>query len=89
MGKFGEELITVRPGKTASLKPPISKFGDYPVAIDCVFPGDKKPTAICRSSWQHDPEVRQILFVTPAPGFKVPRVWGILDRQAKEEQKEK
>ena len=81
MAKFGEEAISVKPGGTASLKPPIANFGDYLVAIDCILPGDAKPTAICRSTWQHDPDVRQILFVTPSPGFKVPRVWGILDRE--------
>ena len=81
VAKFGDSLVKILPGKTASLKPPIDKFGDYPVAIDCVFPGDTKPTSICRSQWQHDPDARQILFITPAPGFKVPRVWGILDRQ--------
>lgn len=81
LGKFGDELVAVNPGKSVSFKPPISKFGDYPVAIDCTFPGDTKPTSICRSSWQHDPDVRQFMFVTPAPGFKVPRVWGVLDRQ--------
>ncbi|MEI6655285.1 MAG: hypothetical protein WCP45_10985 [Verrucomicrobiota bacterium] len=79
--KFGDRLVTVRSGACGMLKPPISKFGDYPVAIDCTFGGDPKPTAICRSSWQNDPDARQILFVTDMPGNKVPRVWGILDRQ--------
>ncbi|MCB1131668.1 MAG: hypothetical protein KDN05_11095, partial [Verrucomicrobiae bacterium] len=78
--KFGDLRVEVKPGGTASLKPPLARFGDYPVAIDCLFPGDSKPTSICRSQWQHDPEVRQLLFVTPAPGYKVPRVWSILDR---------
>jgi hypothetical protein len=86
MGKFGSEVVTVRPGKSASLKPPVANFGDYPVEIDCIFPGDEKPSSVCRSTWQHDPEARQILFVTPAPGYKVPRVWGILDREQDKEQ---
>jgi hypothetical protein len=81
LAKFGEEQVSVKPGSTASLKPPITGLGDYLVAIDCILPEETKPTAICRSSWQHDPDARQILFITPTPGFKVPRVWGILDRQ--------
>lgn len=79
--KFGEEQLSVKPGNIASLRPPVAKLGDYLVAIDCILPGETKPTAICRSTWQHDPDVRQILFITPTPGFKVPRVWGILDRE--------
>jgi len=35
--------------------------------------------ATTRTGWQHDPESRQILFVTPQDGMEIPRVWGILD----------
>jgi hypothetical protein len=87
IGKFGDQIIKVLPGKSATMKPPISHFGAYPVDIDCAFPGDKKPTSLCRSNWQHDPDARQIMFVTPASGYKVPRVWGILDRQLPDEKK--
>ncbi len=78
-GNFGGQAVKVLPGESGVIKPPVSAFGSYPVEIDCAFPGDAKPTSICRSQWQHDPEARQILFVTPSPGLKVPRVWGILD----------
>lgn len=81
VGKFGDQIVKVMPGKSLTMKPPMSSFGAYPVAIDCSYPGDTKPTAICRSNWQHDPSARQIMFVTPAAGYKVPRVWGILDRE--------
>jgi hypothetical protein len=77
--RFGAVPVKVEPGRTGSVKPPISGEGDYPVAIDCTFPGDTTPTAICRSQWRHEPGARQILFVTPAEGYKVPRVWGVLD----------
>ena len=88
-GKFGEESVLVRPGNSASFKPPIQRLGDYSVAIDCLLPGETKATSICRSSWQHDPTARQVLFITPAPGFKIPRVWGILDRENETESNER
>lgn len=80
MAKFGEEIARVKPGQSVTVKPPRSGSGDYPVAIDCAYPGDKEPTALCRSTWQHEANARQILFVTPLPEQKVPRVWGVLDR---------
>ncbi|MEO8614280.1 MAG: hypothetical protein ABI600_04005 [Luteolibacter sp.] len=81
IGKFGEQIVRIAPGRTGTVNPPISGFGSYPVAIDCTYPASGEPVAICRSSWQHDPEARQILFITPNPGKKVPRIWGVLDRQ--------
>lgn len=77
--RFGDIPVKVEPGQTGSVKPPVSGEGDYPVAIDCAFPGDTTPTAICRSQWRHEPDARQILFVTPVEGYKAPRVWGVLD----------
>lgn len=81
MAKFGEEVARVKPGQSVTVKPPRSGSGDYPVAIDCAYPGDKEPTALCRSTWQHEANARQILFVTPLGQQKVPRVWGVLDRK--------
>lgn len=80
-GKFGKEVVTVAPGGKAIVKPPVDKQGDYLVEIDSAMPGDKEATPICRTTWRHEPEARQILFVTPEPGRDVPRVWGILDRE--------
>lgn len=82
VGKFGDEVLKIAPGQTGSFKAPVSGFASYPVAIDCQFPGEKDPLAICRTNWQSDPEARQIMFVTPSPGYKVPRIWGILDRES-------
>lgn len=79
--KFGDEIVKIAPGQTASYKAPVSGYASYPVAIDCQFPGEKDPLAVCRTNWQNEPEARQIMFVTPAPGYKVPRIWGILDKE--------
>jgi hypothetical protein len=84
MAKFGEEFARVEPGKSVTVKEPRSGSGDYPIAIDCAFPGEKEPVALCRSTWQHEANARQILFVTPQTGQKIPRVWGVLDRQVVE-----
>ncbi len=82
VAKFGEITAQVKPGQSVTVKPPRSGSGDYPVAIDCTLPGDTTPVALCRSTWQHEANARQILFVTPMPGQKNPRVWGVLDRPA-------
>lgn len=80
VAKFGEENAQVKPGQSVTVKPPRSGSGAYSVAIDCFFPGVKEPFALCRSTWQHEANARQILFVTPMPGQKNPRIWCILDR---------
>jgi hypothetical protein len=79
-GLFEKQKVKLLPGKSAVIPPPISDFGSYAVDISCLFPGEKQQTSICRSTWQHDPQSRQFLFVTPAEGYKIPRIWSILDR---------
>jgi hypothetical protein len=86
--KFGNVITEVKPGQSVTVEPSRSGSGDYPVAIDCSYPGDKEPTALCRSTWQHEANARQILFVTPQPDQKTPRVWGVLDRQKEEPKKQ-
>jgi hypothetical protein len=85
--KLGEQEARVKPGQSVAIKPPVATSGDYPVAIDCAFPGDKEVTPLCRSTWSHDPRCRQILLVTPEQGRPVPRVWGIQDFPAPAEKK--
>lgn len=82
--KLGTEQVKILPGKSAAVKPPRTGSGSYPVAIDCAFPGDKQPTALCRSTWQHEADARQILFIVPQSEQKIPSVWGILDREESE-----
>ncbi len=80
VAKFGTESVRVAPGKSVTVKEPRQGSGEYPIAIDCSYPGDKTPTALARSTWQHEKGARQVLFVTPMQGQKLPRVWGVLDR---------
>lgn len=79
-GKFGDKVVKASPGEKVVIPPPIDRKGDFLVAIDSAMPGDKEATPICRTTWRHEPDARQILFVTPEPGRTIPRVWGILDR---------
>ncbi|MGJ8643869.1 MAG: hypothetical protein ACSHX9_10705 [Luteolibacter sp.] len=80
-GTFGNRKVLVSPGKSKTVKAPRTGSGSYLVSIDCAYKGDEKPIALCRSTWQHEDEARQILFVTPSPGNKIPRMWGIIDRE--------
>lgn len=80
LAKFGSEIIRVNPGQSGTVKPSSSEDGNYLVAIDCAYPGDKEPIAVCRSTWPLEENARQIMFVTPVPDQKVPRVWSVLDR---------
>lgn len=89
LAKFGSEVIRVKPGQSGTVKPSASVDGDYPIAIDCAYPGDKEPTAICRSTWPLETNARQIVFVTPVPDQKVPRIWGVLDRNQETSKKDK
>ncbi len=88
-GAFGGRRIVVKPGETATFEAPIRDFGSYPVAIDCLPKGETRPRAICRSTWQHDPAARQILFVVPQNGRIIPRVWGVLDQPRNRDNDEK
>jgi hypothetical protein len=79
--RLGTEVMKILPGKSVAVKPPRRGSGSYLAAIDCFFPSDTEPTALCRSTWQHEAEARQILFICPQADEKIPRVWGILDRE--------
>jgi len=85
-GQFGNQRVRVESGKTAMFNAPLREFGSYPMGIDCLIPGEAAPRAISRTYWQHDPDARQLLFVTPQEGNPLPRVWGILDREEDREE---
>lgn len=92
LGRFGDERVQLKPGKSESFGAPIRDFGSYPMGIDCIPEGETAPRAVCRSVWQHDPESHQILFVIPKEGSILPRIWGVLDNggdQDKDKDKDK
>ncbi len=79
-GNFGKEVVRLRPKKSGIFKAPLPVAGVYPVAMDCVLPTKEKRT-ITRTRWVHNPDARQILFVTPNRDKGIPRVWSVLDHR--------
>ncbi len=78
IASFGGQKVSIPSSEQGIIEAPIKEFGSYPVAIDFLPENSETPLAVCRTTWQHDPESRQILFVVP--GGKVPRIWGVMDR---------
>jgi len=76
-GTLGEAKFRIASGKSAIVKPSRTDSGDYPVVIDCLLPGDSRPRPLCRTTWRHDPETRQLLFIVNADDRPVPRIWSI------------
>lgn len=78
-GTLGEAKFRISPGKTAVLKPSVREAGDYPVAVDCLLKGEASPRPLCRTSWRHDLETRQILFIINPDDRPVPRIWSVTE----------
>lgn len=74
---LGEAKFRIASGKSSILKPLRTDAGDYPVSIDCLLPGETRPRPICRTTWRHDPDIRQLLFIVNADDRTVPRIWSI------------
>jgi len=84
-GKFGDEIVSIMPGRIEDLKPPINELGPFPVMIDFMMKGDKKSKPLTRTNWQHDPMSRQVVLITKPAGVKYPRVRALQDRIKPEE----
>lgn len=78
-GQFGERKLVVPPRKRAALKPPVSEAGGYPVQIACQASEESKWITICHSTWVHNPQARQLIFITSTDGRQTPRVWSVFD----------
>ena len=76
-GSLGEAKFRIASGKSGILKPSRTESGDYPVSIDCLLAGDPRPRPLCRTTWRHDPGIRQLLFIVHADDRPVPRIWSI------------
>jgi hypothetical protein len=76
-GTLGEAKFRIASGKSAIVKPSRTESGDYPVAIDCLLPGETRPSPLCRTTWRHDTEIRQLLFIVNANDRPAPRIWAI------------
>ncbi|MFC7337241.1 hypothetical protein ACFQY0_08640 [Haloferula chungangensis] len=82
-GKFGEDIITIPPGKIENLKPQMKDIGAYPVMVDFMMKGDPKPQPLARTNWQHNPLSRQVVLITKPTGVKYPQFKVFQDRAPK------
>jgi hypothetical protein len=76
-GTLGEAKFRIAEGQSAIIKPSRTESGDYPVAIDCLLPGETRSSPLCRTTWRHDTEIRQLLFIVNAKDRPTPRIWAI------------
>lgn len=76
-GLLGEAKFRIDSGKSAILKPSRTEAGDYPVAIDCLLPGETHSRPLCRTTWLHDTHIRQLLFIVNANDRPAPHIWSI------------
>jgi len=78
-GNFGNKKVIINPRKSGLLKAPRKVKVAYPVLLDCLLPQNKERRVITRTKWVHNPDARQIVFVTPVEGRDLPKVWSVLD----------
>lgn len=79
-GNFGKLRVAVKPGETKSFAAPIREFGSYPVRINCILPGEAESQPLMVSNWLHDPDVKQLVFVTPRATSKFPAFRAVTDK---------
>lgn len=78
-GTLGEAKFRIASGKSAIVKTSRTELGDYPVAIDFLLPGEARSSPLCRTTWRHDTEIRQLLFIVNANDRPAPRIWAIFE----------
>ncbi|GAA5121767.1 hypothetical protein JIN84_01155 [Luteolibacter yonseiensis] len=79
IGRLGSRTIQMEPASMGLVQPPNEQVGDYPVMIDCVAKGSQERRPLLRGTWRREPDARQLVFIVPAPGRTVPRVFSIPD----------
>lgn len=78
-GSLGEAKFQIDPGQSAIIKSSLKEAGDYPVEVDCLLKGETRPRPICRATWRHDLNTRQILFIVNTDDRAVPRIWSVVE----------
>lgn len=76
-GKLGTRSMRVGPGLSVKVDPPADTTGDYPVAIGYLPAGEQDARPLAYTTWRHETEVRQLLFILPDVTRGVPRVWSV------------
>ena len=76
-GTLGGRKFHLAPRQDLMLKPPLDDNGDYAVAVDFKSAGQAVSRPLCRTTWRHDPEIRQLVFITSAGDRPAPRIWSV------------
>lgn len=78
-GKIGSETLNLAANAKAILKAPSTTSGDYNVKIGYVPAGTQRAEPLCETVWQHDPKIKNIVFVVPVADSRIPRIMGFPD----------
>lgn len=78
-GTLGNTPFQIPSGTITVVKPSRAETGDYPVAVNCLLKGETKLRPICRTTWRHDPQIRQLIFAINAEDRPVPRLWSVAE----------
>jgi hypothetical protein len=78
-GKIGRSTLNLPPMKSALVKEPALKAGDYPVEIYFRVPDDERTHPLIESRWSHDPRSRSIVFVFDEGKRRAPRIRSFSD----------
>ena len=78
-GTLDKTPFRIPSGTITVVKPTRSETGDFPVAVNCLLKGETTPRPICRTTWRHDPQIRQLIFVINAEDRPVPRLWSVAE----------
>jgi len=66
-GTVGDKELKLKPRSSYTLKNPINKNGAYPVKLQSIAPGDKKPRRFIKQMWSNSDTMRNVLFILPKP----------------------
>lgn len=66
-GKVGDKTLRLKPKSTQVFKNPIDKNGYYPVNLQSLVRGEKKPRRFIKQMWSSSDQVRNVLFIMPRP----------------------
>ncbi|MBK1854234.1 hypothetical protein JO972_04660 [Verrucomicrobiaceae bacterium 5K15] len=67
VGSIGDKHLKLKPKSLKIVKNPVQKNGYYPVKLNAVIRGEKKPRRLVKQMWSHSDRIRNVLFIMPKP----------------------